>query len=136
MSLEATMIVLDNSAHSLNGDFPRAYCVVQRLSLRRPLTHTRERSLRAVFVACSDTVAGAVRLGVSHLWRQVQGAPGERGRLDGHGRRQRVSSPSLSIRLGLLLYGPGGSPGVLRMLAGRRSLGSRNGAVDVTGRWG
>lgn len=23
MSLEATMIVLDNSAHSLNGDFPR-----------------------------------------------------------------------------------------------------------------
>ena len=25
MSLEATMIVLDNSANSLNGDFPRAF---------------------------------------------------------------------------------------------------------------
>jgi hypothetical protein len=42
MSLEATMIVLDNSANSLNGDFPRAFWKTRPCRRRRlsSLTHT------------------------------------------------------------------------------------------------
>lgn len=40
MSLEATMIVLDNSANSLNGDFPRASRTRDPAAVTSSLTHT------------------------------------------------------------------------------------------------